>query len=556
MTLINRMASFSKIENDYIRDTASELSFMKKQQFISVIFSLFSLILLGQHPDWEGGYADGCTSVTAGRAATSDGSVITSHTDDSHRTRSWMDITPAKKHPEGATVTMYRRVASDSLAMPTYSHLPIGEIPQVKETYQFLNTAYPSMNQHQLGIGESTFGGRDELQSDEGLIDCQRLCQLMLERCGTAREAITLAGELTARYGWNDYGECLTIADKREVWHLEIMGSGKGNTGAVWAAQRVPDQHISVNANGSTIKEIDLGDPDHFMASENVFTLAREKGWWKEGETFLFCYAYAPESRTSLAARRREWRVFDLLAPSLGLDPNAENYPFSVKPDRPVSLSDLRRVFSDYYEGTPFDMTKDMLVTDDSGRSLVSPLANPHLPYDMNKLFRINGGWGWRGERTIARWYTMYATIIQCRDWLPDEIGGVVWLAQDNVSTSIYIPVYCSVSDLPESYRIPGRPNGYTTESAWWAFNRLGTLTAQRWGEMRYDVNQVWDTWQEELFNNQEEFEDKALQLHKAGKHMELNQTLTGYTLYWGEKVVNKAWEMGDMLWTKYDEKF
>ena len=110
-----------------------------------------------------------------------------------------------------------------------------------------------------------------------------------------------------------------------------------------------------------------------------------------------------------------------MLAPSLKLDPYAENYPFSVKPDALVSLSDLRAVFSDYYEGTPFDMTKDMVVADDQGQTVISPLANPHLPYDMNKLFRINGGWGWRGERTIARWYTMYATIIQCRDWLPDE---------------------------------------------------------------------------------------------------------------------------------------
>jgi len=513
-------------------------------------------ILNGQHPDWEGGYADGCTTVTAGKSATADGSVITSHTDDSHRTRSWMDVVPAKTHKKGAGTTMYKRVACDSFAMPTYSHIPIGEIPQVSETHQYLNTAYPSMNVFQLGIGESTFGGREELQSDSGLIDCQQLCRLMLERCKTAREAIELAGELTARYGWNDYGECLTIADKKEVWHFEIMGPGKGKVGSVWAAQRVPDGHISVNANASTIKEINLDDPDHFMASENLYKLALEKGWWKEGETFRFCYAYAPSSRTSLAARRREWRVFDLLAPSLELDPNAENYPFSVKPDKPVTLAKLRQVFSDYYEGTPFDMTKDLLVTDDSGKSVISPLANPHLPYDMNKMLRINGGWGWRGERTIARWYTMYATIIQCRDWLPDEIGGVVWLAQDNVSTSIYIPVYCSGSDLPISYKTPGRPGGYTSQSAWWAFNRLGTLTAQRWGEMRYDVNEVWDLWQEELFDQQEAFEDMAVELYKAGKRTELNTYLTDYTLHWGSRVVDKAWELGDMLWTKYDEKF
>ncbi|MEN8156617.1 MAG: C69 family dipeptidase [Bacteroidota bacterium] len=529
---------------------------MKINFVIILLLGLGSVGLTAQHPDWEGGYADGCTSVTVGKMATADGSVITSHTDDSHRTRSWMDVTPARRHPRGATTTMYLREACDSFAMPTYSHTPIGEIPQVRETNQFLNTAYPSMNQHQLGIGESTFGGREELKSDEGLIDCQRLCQLMLERCTTAREAISLAGELTSRYGWNDYGECLTIADKNEVWHLEIMGSGAGRVGSVWAAQRVPDDHISVNANASTIKEIELDDADRFMASENVFSLAREMGWWSGEEPFRFCYAYAPNSRTAMAARRREWRVFDLLAPSLKLDPNAENYPFSVKPDRPVTLADMRMVFSDYYEGTPFDMTKDMVVTDDSGRSVISPLANPHLPYEMNKLFRINGGWGWRGERTIARWYTMYATIIQCRSWLPDEIGGVVWLALDNVATSIYVPVYCSGSDLPESYKTPGRPNGYSTQSAWWAFNRLGTLTAQRWGEMRYDVNGVWDPWQEELFAGQKAFEEKALQLINSGKHDELNAYLTGYTISWGDKVVNKAWELGDILWTRYDEKF
>ena len=334
------------------------------------------------------------------------------------------------------------------------------------------------------------------------------------------------------------------------------MGPGKGKVGSVWVAQRVPDDHVGVNANASTIREIDLDEPDYFMASENIYSVAMEEGWWTEGEPFRFCYVYAPHSRTSLAARRREWRVFDLLAPSLELDPNAENYPFSVKPDKKVSLADLRKVFSDYYEGTPFDMTKDMVVTDEQGMSVISPLANPHMPYDMNKLFHINGGWGELGERTIARWYTMYATIIQCRDWLPDEIGGVVWLALDNVSTSIYVPVYCSGTDLPNSYKTPGRTNGFNRESAWWAFNRLGTLTAQRWGEMRYDVNAVWDSWQQELFDGQQSFEKQALDLYEKGEKEAAVNFLTNHTLVWGERVVDKAWELGDMLWTRYDEKF
>jgi len=535
-------------------------------------FGLLSIVIMNvtaqvDKSDWEAGYPDGCTSITAGKLATVDGSVITSHTDDSHRTRSWVDVQPAKTFKSGATTTMYKRVAYDSLIMPTYAHNPIGEIPQVEKTYGFINSAYPCLNTKQLAIGESTFGGRSELQSDDGLIDCQRLCQLMLERCTTARDAIKMAGELTKEYGWNDAGECLTIADKKEVWHFEIVGPGKGKIGSVWVAQRVPDDHIGVNANASTIKEIDLDNPDYFMASENIFDVAKENGYWdSEKEPFSFCYVYAPHSRESVAARRREWRVFDLLAPSLKLHPNDKDYPFSVKPDKQVSLSDIVTVFKDYYEGTPYDMTRLITTTDKDGKTIVSPLANPQMPYDHLDIQNVQGGWysvndktgniRFLGERTIARWYTMYATIIQCRDWLPDEIGGVAWMAMDNVATSIYIPIYGSVTDLPESYKTPGRPNGYTTKSAWWAFNRLGTLSSQRWGEMRHDVDAVWVPWQKEFFDKQKAFEQKALDVYNAKKPAKTIELLNDYTNKSGNKVVSKAWELGDLLWTKYDEKF
>ena len=532
---------------------------MKKQiSFLSgMLFLSLGIFAQVDKTDWVEGYPDGCTSITVGKDASFDGSVITSHTDDSHRTRSWMDIVPARDHEKGETVSLYKRVPVDSFAMPTYGHNKIGEIPQVEHTYAYINTAYPSLNEKQLAIGESTFGGRASLQSNEGLIDCQRLCKLMLERCTTARGAIEMADELTREYGWNDAGEALTIADKNEVWHFEIVGPGKGNIGAVWVAQRVPDGHVAVNVNASTIKEIDLKNKEYFMASDNIFTLALDSGWYKpEEKPFKFCYVYAPHSRTSFASRRREWRVFDLLAPSLHLDPNAENHPFSVKPDTLVTLEKLVSIFKDYYEDTPFDMTKNMLVADKDGKMVKSPLANPHMPYDANKLFKINGGWGWLGERTIARWYTMYATIIQCRNWLPDEIGGVEWLAMDNVATSIYVPVYGSVTDIAEPYKTPGRTNGYTTKSAWWAFNRLGTLTAQRWGEMRYDVDAVWSPWQKELFENQKTIEQKALDVYDKKNPEKTIELLTGYTDEQGNKVIDKAWELGDFLWTKYDEKF
>lgn len=530
------------------------------------VFISVHLLLAQDKSDWKGGVPEGCTSITVGKSASVDGSVITSHTDDSHRTRSWMDIQPAKDHNVGEMVSMYKRTADNTKAMPAYKHDKIGEIPQVKHTYQYLNSAYPCMNEKQLGIGESTFGGRDELQSDEGLIDCQRLCQLMVERCTTAREAIKMADELTKKYGWNDFGEVLTIADTKEVWHFEIVGPGKDKVGAVWVAQRVPDDHVAVNVNASTIKEIDLSNADYFMASENIFDVAKVNEWWNEEEPFQFCYVYAPESRQAIGSRRREWRVFDLLAPSLHLDPNAENYPFSIKPDKKVSLKDLVMVFKDYYEGTPYDMTRNIKTTDKDGKTIISPLANPFMPYDQLDISNVSGGWysvdhetgkvDFLGERTIARWYTMYATIIQCRDWLPNEIGGVVWLAQDNVATSIYVPVYCSVTDLPRSYKTPGRVNGYTRESAWWAFNRMGTLAAQRWGDARHDVDAVWNPWQNELFQNQKTTEEAALKLYHAKKPQKTIQYLTKYSNDWGIKVVDKAWELGDFLWTKYDEKF
>ncbi|MEJ2543522.1 MAG: C69 family dipeptidase, partial [Calditrichaceae bacterium] len=355
----------------------------------------------------------------------------------------------------------------------------------------------------------------------------EQLTQIILERCKTAREAIQLTGDLLKKYGWIDTGECLTFADTKELWHMEIVGPGKGNLGAVWAAQRVPDGHVSVNANASRIRQLDLENAEYFMASENATKLAQDSGWWNpENGPFEFCYAYDPDGRNSFASRRREWRALDLLAPSLKLYPNAENYPFSVKPDTLVTLQKMLRIFQDYYEGTDFNPVKNITWVNKDGKTEISPLANPFMPYDMNPLFKINGGWGGLGERTIARWYTIYATITQSRDWLPDPIGGVVWLAWDNVAASIYTPLYCGITDVPASFKEPGRTNGYNRNSAWWAFNRLSTLAAQRWGDMRHDVTAVWQPMQSELFDSQKDFEKKALELYKKDSY-KLKEYLT-----------------------------
>jgi dipeptidase len=501
--------------------------------------------------------SDGCTTITVGKEASFDGSVMTSHTMDGHRDRVWVNIIPAKDHPAGAKKTIMKSVDIDTTAMPSHKWSPAGEIPQIAHTFGYVNTTVRCINDQQLAMGESTFGGRSSLSSEEGLIQYEVFSELIMERCRTAREAIRVADELTKKYGWSGDGEVFTIIDTKEVWHLEIIGPGIRKIGSIWAAQRVPDNHVSVDANASRIRQIDLDNPEYFMASDNVFQVAQDSGWWNpENGPFEFCYAYDPDGRDSFASRRREWRSLSMLAPSLNLKPNAENYPFSVKPDTVVTLNKMVEIFQDYYEGTDFNPIKNITWQNpETKKHEISPLANPFMPYDMNPLFNINGGWGWRGERTIARWYTQYATIIQCRDWLPNSIGGVVWLAWENVATAVYTPIYCANSDVPESFKVPGRLTGYTRESAWWAFNRLSTLTAQRWGDMRKDVTAVWQPMQNELFNNQKNIESEALARFKNDPKQAVD-FLTKYSIERAEIAIEEAWKLGDLLWTKYDEKF
>jgi dipeptidase len=512
---------------------------------------LLSLSILGAGAD---GHA--CTSIMVSPKASADGSVMTSHTCDSHRTSSDIHVRHRRRHRPG-TIQLTRRKKDDSGPMERYSRVPTGKIPQVPVTYGYLAPAYAAMNEHQLAIGESTFEGRKELVSKKGLIDCETLCALMLERAKTAREAIRVAGKLLARHGWNDVGETLTIADPREVWQMEIVGPGEGRVGAVWAAQRIPDGHVGVVANASRIRRIDLSRPDSFMASDNVTALAAERGWWdpKGGKPFEFNGAYNPKGRTSFAATRREWRVLSLLAPSLELDPNSNTFPFSVKPEKPVTPKRVMEIFRDTFEGTEFDMVKHLTVADDKGKVVKSPLANPFMPYDMNKLLKINGGWGWRGERALARWYCMYVTVTQSRAWLPNPIGGIVWFGYDNPAMTTYVPLYAGILGLPRSYETDGRSTGFSRRAAWWAFNRASTIAAHRWGEMRANVAKVRDALQARWLAEQKRVDQQALKLHRVNPGA-ARRLLTTFSKRACNETVKAYWKLGDQLWTKYDEKW
>jgi dipeptidase len=509
-----------------------------------LVLASLSLSLATQQPGPE---PESCTSILVGKLASVDGSTMTSHSCDSNTDRTWMNIVPRQSYPQGALTKVWlepklTKGPDDSDRIPT------GEIPQVPETWKYLNAAYPIMNEHQLAIGETTTGGRRELQSSEGIIDAPELYRLILERARTAREAIKVADELTRKYGYNDAGECFTFSDPNEVWHFEILGPGRGKIGAVWAAVRIPDDQIGVSANAHRIRQLDLKNKDYYLASENVFSLAEEKGWWdpKGGQPFEFCYAYA--DRTSLYCRRREWRVLSLLAPSLRLDPNAENYPLSVKPDKKVSVQDVLAIFRDSYEGTPYDMTRNLTVVTQKGQAVKSALANPFMSGDLRDLFHI------QRERTICSPTATYLQITQSRSWLPNPIGGLVWLGYDNPATTPHMPFYIGISQVPDSFLVDGREK-YRRDCAWWAFRQASKLSYIRYQEMKEDLKKVWQPIEAQAFANQKATEEEALRLYQADP-AQATEFLTRYSHGIANRAVEDYWKLGEFLWSKYNNDF
>jgi dipeptidase len=489
---------------------------------------------------------DSCTSVIVGRLASVDGSTMTSHSCDSTTDRTWINIVPHQKHEAGEMCIVYFQPKRTK--GPNDHPLKKGEIPQVGETFAYVNTAYPCMNEHQLAIGETTFGGKRELRSKEGIIDCPELYRLVLERARSAREAIRIADELTRTYGYNDYGECFTFADPRETWHFEILGPGQGKKGAVWAAVRIPDDEVGVSANASRIREIDLSDPENCMASANVHSLAQEMGWWdaESAEPFEFCYAYA--SRRSMGSRRREWRVLSRVAPSLELDPNGENFPLSVKPEKKLSVQDILDIFRDTYQDTPFDMTQTLTAVDRERNTIKSPVASPFMNSDLMRLLKVPY------ERTICCKRATYLQITQSRSWLPDPIGGVVWLGYDNPATTPHTPFYCGITRMPDSYRIDGRGE-FNLDCAWWAFRRVSQLALLYWQPMSQGIAKVWSQIEDKAFADQPQIEEEALRLYKDDP-AKAKKFLTEYCVSTAEDAVARYLKLGDELWGSFTRYF
>ena len=499
----------------------------------------------------EESFAYGCTVVMVAKDASVDGSTMTTHTADCGICDwTWRHI-PAADFPAGSMRKIYHVSQirtwppSEGLKWDLYLKDFTGlEIPQVPHTHAFHHGVFGYMNEHQLAIGESTIGNVRKISNPTpaAKMDITMLTILAMERCKTAREAIQLMGGLGEKYGYGflDGGEMLAVADSKEVWVFEIMPVGplwtpqSGRPGAVWCARRVPDGDVSVCPNESRIGEIDLKNPDYFMASSNVISFAVEQSLYdpKSGKPFSWKRAYSPSegsARSTGGRRARMWRFFDLVAPSQKFSPDTANidFPFSVKPDKKLSLQDVIAITRDKCEGTEFDPIKGLRG---------GPLGNPYY---------------YSTTRTIGTNRAEYTTVTQSRSWLPGPIGGIVWLALGSQDTSCYVPLYAGITDIPDSFKI-GDHWVFNRDSARWAFDYADFHAQVAYSSAIEDVKEAQEKWEAGAMARVPEIDKKAQDFY-AQDDAEAREFLTGYCLDNARSVVNAWWELGDRLFVKYN---
>lgn len=431
-----------------------------------------------------------CTSIMVGKKASADGSVITSHTCDSWY-RTWMTVRPAADYKEGEMENIYDGRMHTEWVEDMSKVVVKGQIPQVSHTYRLLDTSYPCLNEKQLGMGETTISGRDTLRNKNGMFMIEELQRVALERCTTAREAIKLMGELVKQYGYGDSGECLTIADTKEVWIFEIFGEGPDKIGGVWAAQRIQDDEVAVSANIPRISTLNLKDKNNYMASDNVFDVAKKLGLWDGKEPFKFWKAYGGPNYSGdwKNYSTREFFIYTSLAPSLGLTEDMEEMPLGVKPEKLVTVEEVARLLGSYYEGTEKDLSGRLKVAQRNRKTgemdtIVSPVANPWMRSDEIALYAALGDDKMKWTRTVAVPQCAYSTIIQLRDWLPDAVGGVVWMSLDNPGESPRFPIFCGTANLPGVLKVCGN-HRYRDDSALWHYRQTNKLATVRWGTCR-----------------------------------------------------------------------
>ncbi|NIM91129.1 MAG: hypothetical protein GTO17_09295 [Candidatus Aminicenantes bacterium] len=506
---------------------------------------------------------DGCTVIIVGKDASVDGSVMTTHTADCGFCDWTWRYVPAADHEPGTMRKIFHVDQMETFAPDeglkwdlVKNRDAVLEIPEVSHTYGYIHGAFGYMNDFQLAIAESTIGCREKMENPTpaAKFDITMLTLLAVERCKTAREAIQLMGTLSERhgYGFTDTGEMLAVADPKEVWIFEIMPVGplwtpkSGKPGAIWCAQRVPDDHVSVCPNESRIGEINLKNIDYFMASSNVISYAIDHGYYdpESGEPFNWKKAYSPSeysATSSNGSRGRLWVFFHRMAPSRNFSPDTPNMelPFSVKPEKKLSVQDVMDLTRDKFEGTQFDVARGI-----QG----GPFKNPnHLPYG----FELEGK-KYNTSRIISVNRAEYVTITQCRDWLPDHIGGITWLAFGAQDTSCYMPFYAGVTKIPRSFEV-GDHWVFDRKSARWAFDYVDFHTQVVYSQAIKDVRKAQEKWERGAVAKTVTIDKIALELHKKDPAA-AREFLTDYCMNNANSVINAWWELGDHLLVKFNK--
>ena len=508
---------------------------MRKLLFIAVpALALWSLNVMA------------CTNFLVTPGASLNGSAMITYAADSHVLYGELYYRPAADYAPGTLV--------DVIEWDTNKFL--GRIPQLSHTYSVVG----NMNEHQVAIGETTYGGRGELYDSTGIIDYGSLIYITLQRARTAREAINIMGELVAEYGYCSSGESFSIADPNEVWILELIGKGTDmvttdgktynrNKGAVWVAVRIPDGYVSGHANQARIQQFPLNDPENCLYAPDVISFARDKGYYSGADSaFSFSDTYAPVDFSG--ARFCDMRVWSFFK---DINDDMEQYwdyvkgedlenrmPLYIKPNRKISRKDMMNFMRDHLEGTELDMSKD---------AGAGPFG---LPYRWRPLEWEYNGKTYLNERTTATQQTGFSFVAECRPLKPDWLGGILWFGIDDAAATTYVPMYCGMTRVPESYAVGnGDLLTYSETSAFWTFSFVSNFSYLRYNAMIEDVRKVQSELEEKYITEVSAIDAAAAVLNETNREL-AREFITNYSVNMGNYTVKRYKELGHYLLVKY----
>jgi len=469
--------------------------------------------------------ADACTNILVSKGATKDGSTFISYAADSHTLYGELYFRPAATYAAGTMVEVTDWDAGTSR----------GRIPQALQTYAVVG----NMNEYQVSIGETTFGGRADLADSTGIIDYGSLMYIALQRSRSAREAIHVMTSLVAQFGYGSEGESFSISDSHEVWIMEMIGKGPGKTGALWVARKVPEGYISGHANHARITTFPLKDTLNCLYASDVITVARDRGWFSgKDEDFSFSDVYAPlDFEAARFCEARVWAVFNRVAAGMdqyldyvrGTD-LSHRMPLWIKPDRKLDVHDIMELMRDYYQGTEFDMSKD---------AGAGPFG---CPYRWRPLTWAVDSAQYLNERAIATQQTGFSFVAQGRSWLPDHIGGILWFGVDDIYHSVYTPMYCSMTSVPPAFAVGnGSMMEFSDNAAFWVFNQVSNLSYTRFDLISPEIRARQAELEAKYIALVPAIDKAALELTKTGK-AEAVQFLTDFSVTQGQATFN-AWK-------------